>query len=69
MDQFCDDPKKYLQSLHTPKNIHFSENQKMLKFKILNSKKITWAYVLWKHQITPTPWGLALLNPGSLNRL
>ena len=23
---FCDDPKRYPQNLHTPKNIHFSEN-------------------------------------------
>ena len=24
--QFCDDPQKNPQNLHTPKNIHFSEN-------------------------------------------
>ena len=24
--QFCDDPKKYPQNLHTPKKYHFSEN-------------------------------------------
>ena len=29
-------PKKYPQNLHTPKNIHFSETPKILKFKILN---------------------------------
>ena len=23
---FCDDPKRYPQNLHTPKNFHFSEN-------------------------------------------
>ena len=24
--QFCDDPQKYPQNLHTPKNIHIPEN-------------------------------------------
>ena len=37
--QFCDDPKKYPQKLHTPKNIYFSENPKLLTFKILNPQK------------------------------
>ena len=38
--QFCDDPKKYPQNLHTPKNIHFSGNpKKILKFRILNPPK------------------------------
>ena len=26
--QFCDDPKKYQQNLHTQNNIHFSEKPK-----------------------------------------
>ena len=32
--QFCDNPRKYPQNLHTQKNIHFSENPK----KYQNSK-------------------------------
>ena len=36
--QFCDDPKKYPQNLHTPKNIHFSETQKNMEIQILNAK-------------------------------
>ena len=40
--QFCDDPKKYPQNLHTPKNFKFSKKtQKILKFRILNPQK--WA--------------------------
>ena len=37
--QFLDDPKKYPQNFHTPKNVHFSEAPKILKFKILNPQK------------------------------
>ena len=31
IDQFCYDPQKYPQSLHTPKNIHFSQNPKNIE--------------------------------------
>ena len=38
--QFCDDPKKYPQNLHTPqKYSFFSKPPKILKFRILNPKK------------------------------
>ena len=29
--QFCDDPKKYPQNLHTPQNNNFSENPKNIE--------------------------------------
>ena len=64
----CDDPKKYPQNLHTPKNINFSEppppppppppkKKNKLKYKILNPKNCPEPAYVWKFQSTP-PGGL-----------
>ena len=38
--QFCDDPKKYPQNLHTPQKYSFFwKPQKILKFRLLNTQK------------------------------
>ena len=37
--QFCDDPKKYPQNLHAPKNIHFSENPKNIEIQNFEPQK------------------------------
>ena len=38
-------PKKYLQNLHTPKNIYFSEKTKNIEIQNFEPKKMTRAYV------------------------
>ena len=50
-------PKKYPQNIHTPKNIHLSENRKKSKFKILNPEKWPETTYVWKYQSTPSPPG------------
>ena len=55
--QFCDDPKKYPQNLHTPKNIHFSENPKNIEIQNFEPKQMGRAYVCVKISEYP-PWGL-----------
>ena len=60
--QFCDDPPKYPQNLHTQKNIHFSENQKKYstKFKVFEPLKMVRAYVYMKiiSEYPPPPPGV-----------
>ena len=55
-------PQRYPQNLHTPKNIHFSENPpKILEFKNFEPQKMVRAYVCMKiskknisHTTTPS---------------
>ena len=52
--QFCDDPKKYPQNLHTPKKYSFFwKPKKILKFRILNPKKWAEPTYVGKYQSTP----------------
>ena len=46
--KFCDDPKKYPQNPHTPKNIIFSEYPKNIEIPNYKPTKITRAYVCMK---------------------
>ena len=46
--QFYDDPKRYPQNLHTPKNIQFSENPQKIEIQNCEPLKITRAYVCMK---------------------
>ena len=41
-------PKKYAQNFHTPKKIHFSENQKNIEIQKFDPKKMGRAYVCMK---------------------
>ena len=51
--QFCDDPKKYPQNLHTPKKYSFFwKPPKILKFRILNPPKKPEPTYVWKYQST-----------------
>ena len=60
--QFCDDPKKYPQNLHTPQKYSFFwKPQKILKFRLLNTQKKSEPTYVWKYQCTPPPpWGWQL---------
>ena len=59
--QFCDDPKKYPQNLHTPqKYTRFSKPPKILKFRILNPKKLPGPMYVWKCQSPPLSLGTPL---------
>ena len=50
---FCDDPKRYPQNLHTPKNFHFSENpQRYWNSKFWTPKWCEPTYE-WKYYSTP----------------
>ena len=46
--QFCDDPIKYAQNLHSPKNIQFSETPKNIAIQNFEPPKLARAYVYMK---------------------
>ena len=39
IDQFCGDPKKYPQNLHTPKNIYFLKPPKIIEIQNFEPQK------------------------------
>ena len=51
----CDDPKKYPQNLHTPKNIHFSEAPKTTEIQNFEPQKLARAYLCMKIPEPPPP--------------
>ena len=56
-------PKKYPQNLHTPRNIHFSENPQNIEIQNFEPPKMTRAYVCMKisEYPPPLPWALRSL--------
>ena len=73
-------PQKYPQNHHTPKNIHFFVNPKSIEIQNFEPPKIDPSLRMYSDPINTgsevcmktseySPWGLALLSPGSLNRL
>ena len=48
-------PQEYPQNLHTPQNIHFSENPKNNEIQNFESPKMTRAYVCMKISEYPPP--------------
>ena len=39
--QFCDDPKQYLQNLHTPKSIHYLKTPQNIEIQYFEPQKMT----------------------------
>ena len=54
--QFCDNPRKYPQNLHTQKNIHFLKTPKNIRIQNFEPQKIACAYVCVKISGVPR-WG------------